>query len=210
VKLLESHPDAVAAYGNAFIIDEDDYIFDLSSNWREFPDGDIKPLLFDGNACPNPGVVYRADAVKKFRWNEDSFLEDYEMYLKIATIGSVPYDDRPLSAYRIHDSNMSRNLPRQFAAVEESFKACQEILGLTNKEVEEILMSMRFQAVDSFVRTGHPGRAFALLLQNIRAADSLKRVAGLILRIVTPQTLFKWNRQRKKRIAKQKYGKLAY
>ncbi len=209
VNLLESRAGAVAAYGNVFIIDEDDYIFDLTSNWRDYPDGDIKPLLFDGEACPNPGVVYRTCAVKQFMWNENSILEDYEMYLKLSTIGDVRFDERTLSAYRIHDSNTSRNLPRQFDAVEESFKCCQDILGLSDEKVEQILVSMRFKAVDSFVRIGHPKMAAALLWRNISAADSVGRVFGLILRILVPQTLFQWNRRRKQAIGKRKYGKLA-
>ncbi len=210
VKLLESRPDAVAAYGNTYIIDENDDIFDLTSNWREFPDGDIKPLLFEGNACPNPGVVYRTDSVKKFMWNEDTFLEDYEMYLKLSTIGEIPFDERLLSAYRIHDANISRNLPRQFGAVEKSFKECQDLLGLTNEEVEHFLKSMRFKAVDSFVRSGHPRKALKLLWQNIGAADSFGRITSLLLRILTPQPMFRWNRRRKKRKAIKKFGKLEY
>ncbi len=210
IKLIEMRPDAVAAYGNAYIINSEDYIFDCTKNWMDYPDGNIKPMLYTANACPNPSVIYKRDSLKDHRWNENSSVEDFEMYLKLSTIGEFAFDKNVLCAYRIHDSNMSHDYPRQFRQVIEALERCREMLDLSEADLEKIKKRIKIGSVDQFIRTNNRRIAFKYLRENADVAESKSQVAKLLFRLMIPSKLFQWNRKRKKESAINKYGKLKY
>jgi len=85
--LLDSRPDAVLAFSHAYLIDADDRIIDRTDKWTPFADGDMLPLLLEGQLLSSPGVLYRRSALVRHGWNEDSILEDYELYLKLSADG---------------------------------------------------------------------------------------------------------------------------
>src|ERR1051326_1120705 len=62
--LLESRPEAVLGYGNGYLIDADDRIFENSADWLgfTFPDGDPRPMLYLGTAPISSTVMYRRSA----------------------------------------------------------------------------------------------------------------------------------------------------
>ncbi len=78
VRLLESRPDAVLAYGHAYFIDEQNRIVDCTADWAHYADGDVREMLLQTIAPMSPTVLYRRDALEQQRWNEESKLEDYE------------------------------------------------------------------------------------------------------------------------------------
>src|SRR2546421_404785 len=82
VGLLDARADAVLAYGNAYSIDADDRIIDCTTDWARYRDGDVRRMLLETLAPLSPSVVYRRSALDGHRWNEQSRLEDYEMYLR--------------------------------------------------------------------------------------------------------------------------------
>src|SRR4051812_11042755 len=83
-RLLETRSDAVLAFSHAYLVDENDQVFGSTAEWTNFADGELRPLLLRGTIFSSPGVLYRRSVLAKHRWNENSRLEDYEMYLKLS------------------------------------------------------------------------------------------------------------------------------
>ena len=208
VALLESRPKAVLAFSHAWVIDAEDNIVDRTDNWTEFADGDMLPRLLLGEVFSSPGVVYRRPALDKVRWNEKAVLEDYELYLNLSFEGEFARNEKLLCAWRQHGRNTSDDFPlmlrEQIAAQDRAFAK----LGMTRGELDSTQKRMRFLAAANCVRTGHKGKALSLFVQNIGAAPSFTDTLRMLPRLAAPQSVFRWNRERKRRIAARKYGKL--
>ncbi len=208
IGLLESRKDAVLSFGHAFVIDKDDNIFDRTDNWTKFADGDMLPSLLRGEIFSSPGVVYRSKVLAKYRWNEDALLEDYEMYLNLTTEGDFARSDKILCAWRQHEWNTSSDYVRIFPEFIKAQNRLSGRLKITREELDKIQTELRFNAVPNFIRGGNRREALSLLLQNRRGAKSSAQFAKMLFRLAVPQTLFQWNRKRKRRAAIEKYGKL--
>lgn len=208
VALLGSRPGAVLAFGHAYLIDEEDNIIDRTDNWTPFADGDMLPLLLRGVIFSSPSVIYRTEAVKKYGWNEDARLEDYELYLKLSQDGEFARNEKVLSAWRQHGTNTSDD----FSLMLREHIAAQDRLAgrlkLRRGELDEIQAEMKFRAVADLIRGGNRAEALALFRENRHGAESFAEVAKTAFRLAVPQALFQWNRRRKRRQAIEKYGKL--
>src|SRR6185503_13648205 len=125
VRLIEARPRVVLAYGHTFLIDEENRIVDSTSDWAHYADGDVREMLLQTTAPMSPTVVYRRDALAALsqRWNEESRLEDYDLYLRLSATGDFAFDSRVLSAWRRHSSNVSWN---QMLMLEEQLHAQRE------------------------------------------------------------------------------------
>ena len=208
IALLESRPDAVLAFGHAYLIDEEDNIIDRTDNWTPFADGDMLPLLLRGVIFSSPTVVYRTAAVRKYGWNEDARLEDYELYLKLSRDGEFARNEKVLSAWRQHGMNTSDDFPLM---LREHIAAQDRLMGhlrLRRDELDRIQAEMKFHAVADLIRSGHKGEAFKLFWENRHGAGSFAEVARTAARLMIPQPLFQWNRGRKRRQAIIRNGKL--
>jgi alpha-1,3-rhamnosyltransferase len=208
VALLESRPYAVLAFGHAYLIDEDDNIIDRTDNWTEFADGDMLPLLLRGAIFSSPTVVYRTAALRKYGWNEDARLEDYELYLKLCTEGEFARNTKVLSAWRQHGTNTSDNFPLMLEEQLAEQDRLAEPLGIGREELDRIQKERRFNAVADLVRSGNKREAVSLFWENMGGAGSFGEVVKTAARLAVPQALFQWNRQRKRREAIKRFGKL--
>lgn len=210
IELLQKRSGAVLAFGHAFLIDETDAIIDSTDNWAEFADGDMLPLLLGGVVFASSSVVYRRAALEKHGWNEDSILEDYELYLKLCSDGEFAFDSRILSAWRQHDWNTSAD----FSAMLDEWLAAQNRtarrLNISDEELKRIQSKLKFKTVLDFIRHGRRSEAVRLLRENLDGAESAAQIARTIFRLSVPQTLFQWNRRRKKINAMKKYGRLNF
>lgn len=208
--LLESRPGAVLAFGHAYLIDEEDNIIDRTDNWTPFADGDMLPMLLRGVIFSSPTVLYRTEAVKKYGWNEDARLEDYELYLKLSQDGEFARNKKVLSAWRQHSANTSDD----FSLMLREHIAAQDRLAghlkLRRDELDKIQAEMKFGAVADLIRGGNKVEALKLFRENRRGARSFAEVAKAAIRLAVPQALFQWNRKRKRRQAIEKYGKLEF
>lgn len=207
VSLLESRPNAVLAFGHAYLIDEEDNIIDRTDNWTAFADGDMLPLLLRGIIFSSPTVVYRTAPLKKYGWNEDARLEDYELYLKLSGEGEFARNAKVLSAWRQHGSNTSDNFPLMLS---EQLKAQDRVSGMLNiapAELEKIQAERKFRAVFDLVRSGYKREALALFLET-RGQGTILDTLKLLPRLAAPQALFQWNRRRKRQANIRKYGRL--
>ncbi|HEX8735469.1 MAG TPA: glycosyltransferase [Pyrinomonadaceae bacterium] len=208
IKLLSQRPQAVLAFGHAFLIDENEQIIDSTANWTSFADGDMLPFLLRGQIFSSPSVVYRRRALEKYEWNENSVLEDYELYLKLCAEGEFALDERIMCAWRQHGWNVSGDFPLMLSEWLAAQNRAATDLNLSRAELDKIQIELKFQSVADYVRHGHRREAINLFFNNLRGAKSPAQIGKMLFRLAVPQTLFQWNRKRKRRLAIEKYGKL--
>jgi alpha-1,3-rhamnosyltransferase len=207
VSLLESRPDAALAFGHAYLIDPDDNIIDRTDNWTAFADGDMLPLLLRGVIFSSPTVLYRTAALKKYGWNEDARLEDYELYLKLSGDGEFARNEKTLSAWRQHESNTSDNFPLMLREQLEAQDRAAGMLNITRSELDVIQEKRKFRAIFDMIRAGYKREALALFWET-RGHGPLMDTLKLLPRFAVPQALFQWNRRRKREANIRKYGRL--
>ena len=206
--LLESRPKAVLAFSHAYVIDEQDNIIDRTDNWTPFADGDMLPLLLRGVIFSSPTVLYRTAPLRKYGWNEDARLEDYELYLKLCATGEFARNEKVLAAWRQHETNTSDD----FSLMLKEHIAAQDRLaghlGLDRATLDKIQTELKFHAVDDLIRSGNKSEAFAFFKENTGGAGSAGELIKTAARLAVPRALFQWNRRRKRKQAVAKYGKL--
>lgn len=207
VNLLGSRPDAVLTFGHAYLIDEEDNIIDRTDNWTPFADGDMLPRLLRGEIFSSPTVLYRTAALRKYGWNEDARLEDYELYLKLSMDGEFARNEKTLSAWRQHESNTSDNFPLMLREQLEAQDRAAGVLNISRAELEKVQAKRKFRAVFDMVRAGYKREALALFWET-RGHGPYAETLKLLPRFAIPQALFQWNRRRKRRANIRKYGKL--
>lgn len=207
VQLLEERPGAVLAFGHAYLIDEQDHIIDRTDNWTEFADGNMLPLLLKGVIFSSPTVLYSTEAVRKYGWNEDARLEDYELYLKLSADGDFARNTEVLSAWRQHENNTSDDFALMLREQIEAQNRVAPRLGIGEDELEAAQRERNFAAVFDLLRAGDKSEARRLFREN-SAGKAFGETAGLRLRMLVPSSLFQWNRRRKRRAAARRNGKL--
>ena len=209
VKILRARPRASLAFGHSYLIDEENNIVDSTANWTDFADGDLLPQLLRGIVPPSPSVVYRRKQLEKYGWNENSILEDYELYLKIAGAGGeFAFDKNILCAWRQHASNVSRDFPLMLAEWLAAQNRVAADLKISRAELDKLQTELKFNAVFDYIRHGKKRAAFKLGRENFRGAKSAAQIGEILLRFAVPQRLFQWNRRRKRRNTISNYGKL--
>ena len=208
IGLLEKRERAALAFGHAFLIDERDFVIDSTGNWTSFADGDMLPFLLRGQIFSSPSVVYRRKFLEKYRWNENSVLEDYELYLKLCADGEFALDARVLCAWRQHGWNVSGDFPLMLSEWLAAQNRTADKLKISRAELDKIQTELKFQSVADYVRHGHKREAINLFFNNLSGAKSAGQIGKMLFRLAAPQKVFQWNRRRKRRKAIEKYGKL--
>lgn len=210
ISLLTSRPNAVLAFGHAYLIDNGDQVFDCTKNWTEFADGDLLPDLLAGRIFPSASVVYRTEAMRHFGWNENSILEDYELYLKLAQVGEFARNKSVVCAWRQHGTNVSADMPKMIEEWIAAQDRVADVLPFSRRELDRHQRRLRFDMVASFVRSGHRAKAASAFVTNIGGARSPIQIARLLARLIVPAPLFDANVRRKRRKAIGTYGKLNF
>jgi alpha-1,3-rhamnosyltransferase len=207
-RLLNLRPAAVLAFSHAYVIDERDRIVDSTDKWTDFADGDLLPTLLQGSVFSSPGVLYRRSALEKYRWNEASPLEDYEMYLNLAGAGEFARNRKILCGWRRHGVNASTDLPKMFPELIKAQNRVAPSLGISPDKLKSLQTKMKFDAVANFVRHGYRREASQLFLRNFGGASSVQQIMRNVFRLLVPQSLFQWNRRRKHNAAAERFGNL--
>jgi alpha-1,3-rhamnosyltransferase len=207
IELLDSRPNAVLAFGHAYLINEHHQITDCTKNWNSYTDGNMLPMLLKGVIPLSPSVVYRRKSLEKYGWNEKSILEDYELYLKLSKDGEFALDTNVLCAWRQHGWNVSKDITRMLQEWIEAQNRVANHLGI--EKLNEIQGELKFNFVADLIRIGEKRAALGLLTENIKYAPSASKVFKLLLKLVTPRVLFQWNRKRKFQKSIETYGELA-
>jgi len=208
VRTLESRTDAVLAYGHAYFVDEENRIVDSTADWASYADGNVREMLLQTTAPMSPTVLYRRDALEQQRWNEESKLEDYDLYLRLSTEGPFAFDPQVLSAWRRHSSNVSWD---QALMLEEQLQAQRKAalrFGLTDRQLEDLQRATRFSRAEDFLRVGQKSRALRLLVRNWRGANSPRATARMFLRLLIPNSFMRGRARVHQRRAHERYGTL--
>lgn len=107
VKYLQSHPDCVLVGARAHMIDDEGHqIGDLKSVVSD----DIRKSLFLFNPIPHSSVMFRKSAYDKIGGHTPGLdqCEDYDLTLRIGTLGKIAVLPDFLVLYRVHTSNLSK------------------------------------------------------------------------------------------------------
>jgi alpha-1,3-rhamnosyltransferase len=206
VELLESRSNAALAYGHAYFIDEQNRILDCTADWATYADGDARAMLLQTTAPMSPTVLYRRDILQRHGWDEESELEDYDLYLRLSVDGEFAFDPRILSAWRRHSSNVSWN---QTLMLEEQLCAQQKAalrFGFTDKQVENLQTNTRFRRAEDFMRVGQKSQALKLIVHNLRGATSPRTTARMLLRLLLPNAFMRGRARFRQRKANERYG----
>jgi alpha-1,3-rhamnosyltransferase len=208
VELLERRPRALLAYGHAYFVDEENRIVDSTADWARYADGDARAMLLETTAPMSPTVLYRREALERHRWNEESELEDYDLYLRLCAEGEFAFDPRILSAWRRHTSNVSWD---QTLMLEEQLQSQREAafrFGLNDKQVDELQRTTKFRRAEDFLRVGQKAEALSLMLKNWRGANSPRTMARLLARLMVPNSFMRGRARVRERNAHKRYGSL--
>ena len=208
VGLLESRAEAVLAYGHAYYIDDENHIIDSTSDWAHYSDGDARQMLLTTISPMSPTVLYRRAALERHRWNEESQLEDYDLYLRLSEDGEFAFDPRILSAWRRHESNVSWD---QSLMLDEQLKAQRTAalrFGFTEEQVETLQTSTRFNRAEDFLRLGQKSEAWRLMKRNLRGANSPRTTARMLLRLLTPNSFMRGRARVRQRRMHERHGSL--
>jgi alpha-1,3-rhamnosyltransferase len=207
--LLEKRPQAVLAYGHAFLIDAQNRITDCTQDWADYTDGDVRSMLLLENVAPmSPTVVYRRTALQRRGWNERAQLEDYELYLLLSADGEFAFDPRVLSAWRQHGTNTSRDYVWMIEARLAAQRDVADQLSLSANELRRSQRALEFAAAEDFLRLGQKREALRHLRRGLTGAPSAIGIARAFLRLTIPGALMKWRNRRKQTRAQERYGSL--
>jgi len=208
VALLEARPAAVLAYGHTYFVDEQNAIIDSTADWAAYADGDAREMLLRTTAPMSPTVMYRRDALEHERWNEESRLEDYELYLRLSAAGEFAFDPQILSAWRRHGANVSWD---QTLMLEAQLRAQREAaleFGFTNEQVDRLQRTTRFARAEDFLRVGQKSQALRLIMNNLRGANSSRATARMLMRLLLPNSILRRRARARQRNAHERYGNL--
>jgi len=111
VKFLEENPDVDMLFGKVHIVDEKSQIISGLEIFKPF-DEPVKQisfeLLIENNRIPAPTMIMRRDIWEKCGgYNENTIIEDFDLWLKIAYIGKIIYLNDYFAYYRWHWQNVS-------------------------------------------------------------------------------------------------------
>lgn len=208
IGLLAERPAAVLAYGHAYFIDVQNAIIDSTDDWAHYVDGDVREMLLQTTAPMSPTVLYRRAALEHERWNEESQLEDYDLYLRLSATGEFAFDPRILSAWRRHGSNVSWD---QSLMLEEQLRAQRDAavrFGFTKGQVDKLQRATRFTRAEDFLRVGQKSKALGLIMNNLRGANASRATVRMLLRLLLPNSVLRRRVRARQRQAHQRYGNL--
>lgn len=209
VARLEATPSAVLAYGHCFIIDPHNTIVDCTRDWANYTNGNARQMLLQQTFAPmSPTVVYRKSAVEHEGWDEQAKLEDYDLYLRLSTVGDFAFDERVLSAWRRHSHNTSRDFSWMIDARLAAQRRVAERIGLSANELDYFQRRLKFAGTEDLCRLGEKAEALKLLRQSFSGAPSIASHLRLFVRFCVPNSLMKWRRKRKQTRAAERYGSL--
>lgn len=205
---LESRPEAVLAYGHTYFIDEENRIIDSTADWATYTDGNVRQMLLQTTAPMSPTVLYRRETLEHQLWNEESELEDYDLYLRLSEYGPFAFDPAVLSAWRRHSANTSWD---QTLMLNEQLKSQRNAalrFGLTNEQIEALQRTTRFNRAEDFLRVGEKSQALSLMVNNLSGVNSTRATARMLLRLLIPTSIMKRRERSRQDKAFERYGTL--
>lgn len=119
VDLLESNPRLAAVFGDCRVIDADGDV--IAQHGVGFGDPKRRAGLLRDPArevvshwgVQGSVILFRRDAIRSMGgYSEDLMIEDWDLYLRLASVGRIAYVDRIVADYRWHGSNTVGSVDR--------------------------------------------------------------------------------------------------
>lgn len=208
VKLLESRSDAVLAYGDSFVINDDDEIVECTKDWAAYDTGSAREMLLNGFVPFSPSVLYRREVLQRHQWNEDAKLEDYDLYLRLSGEGEFAFDEHVSCAWRTHGKNTSQDLQFMLKECFEAQRRAASSLHLTADELEKANARLRWRFGGDFIKAGKKSEGIKLLCLNLKGAPSYGSVARMMGAVIIPTPILRWRKKYIESQRKKFYGSL--
>jgi hypothetical protein len=165
-------------------------------------------MLWRGTGPHSPTVVYRRDALKQYGWNEGARLEDYELYLRLASEGEFAFDPRVLSAWRVHGENASRDPAFMMDEWLDAQRRVARDIGMSDDELARAQDALGWTCAENFARRGERAKACATAWRYRGGAQSPVAAAKMLLRVIIPRAVWRSRTLRRERETAEKYGTL--
>ncbi len=206
VTQLQKRPDAVLAYGNSYLIDDENKIIGCTGDWAKYDDGDAKNMLLTRFPPSSPSVVYRRSALDIQKWNSTVNLEDFDLYLRLCNLGDFAFDPTTLSAWRQHSSNMSKRTTFMMEGFIQAINLNAESLQLDKQEVALIGERYKWECVDSFLNSGQRVEALKTAVQTSRIKVPFISKLRQFTKIFIPKAVLEFGQRRINRNSSQWHG----
>ncbi len=201
-EMLDRRDDAVLGYGHALFVDENGVVYDSTAEhreaWANYPDGNARNMLLQGIAPVSSTVFYRRSVLESVRWNENSRLEDYEMYVQLMNLGDFAFDPDVHSAWRHHRYNTSKDDLLMLREVIAAQHRNIDKLGVTKAELEKVQTRTTFGYAKILLQHGQKAESMKLAAQSWRGATA-GELAKFVLRQFVPMSVVELKRERRRR-----------
>ncbi|CAN5489892.1 hypothetical protein BH10ACI2_BH10ACI2_03850 [soil metagenome] len=202
-KMMDENAGAVLGYGHAYIVDEEDRVVtstpEHGNSWANYHNGNAREMLLDAISPISSTVFYRRSALENVAWNESSRLEDFEMYIKLVTLGEFVFDPTILAAWREHTNNTSKDLEMMLGEVLRTQDRNISDLDVSREELDRRQMKTRFRYARKLLQHGEKGEALRLARSNWRGSESVTELAAFALRMALPMKAVELKRKMDKR-----------
>jgi alpha-1,3-rhamnosyltransferase len=207
VAALARRPEAVLSYSHCYIIDAQDRIIGDSREWGWYFDGDhLETLLRVHHVPENATVTFRREAVARFGWNEANRLEDYELYLQLATLGPFAFVPCHLGYHRLHSTNTTWQMAKMMDEVLNTQARLAGQLGLSDRELQRYQAHLRFQFGEHQLIAGKRWMAIQLTMCNLHGAPSWSALARRLALLAFPQRVVRWIQRCRRATRAKRYG----
>ena len=113
-------------------------------------------------------------------------MEDYELYLRLAARGSFAYVASPEGSWRMHESNVSKDLPKMLREALLTQRRVAEDLGIREDALHGYQQHVRF-AYGGFFLQAHQWRPGArLTFASLAGAPSRAALARRLVHVMVP------------------------
>ncbi|MFH1453394.1 MAG: glycosyltransferase [Armatimonadota bacterium] len=153
IALLDKRPDTGIVYADCNYIDaEDKVLLRLFEKGRSYSGKVFEQLAID-NFIPIPTVLIKKEILDKTGlFLEDyTFAEEYDLFLRIARNHNVEFIDEVLAGYRIHDTNLSKDIEN---SLKEDIKVTEHIMDKYPDDIENISGRLKKKLAELYYRLG--------------------------------------------------------
>lgn len=110
VQFLENNVDYAMVFGKAQVVDDNNNFFGVLGEKINDLDLQFERLFLDNKVIAST-VMIKKDVLESVGgFNESSYIEDWDLWLKVAIKHKIGFIDKIQGFYRRHDTNMSNNL----------------------------------------------------------------------------------------------------
>ncbi len=199
--LDEAGSDVAACYADAWVIDEEGVRRDRLGTWAKFRGGDLYRDMVTLRFFPpaQTGLFRRSVVLEVGGYNERlTFVDDWDLWLKVARCHRILYVPEPLGSYRIHGGNATKE------AVDEFFADARTTFDELIDRDPDLPVSIR--RVRANLDAWHAGHLYNLLmfpearraaLVALRQIPSQRMAWKVLLRSMLGPRLVGWVRNRR-------------